>query len=191
MSEKYHCPNCRASLEASALACPSCGASFEAGAAWRPQTPTQAASPGRTSPVLTAFGIAALCATVFPLGSRLLTATVGGMYGPVFKPYSPALFLAVSYLVNYVPLAVVVWLLLRRFHVLERVPSRYRGGRLFTIGVTLLVLYLAARVFAATVPGGGAGFMVASFSPFVVMPALILLAVGAVRLTYGLGRGAV
>ena len=153
------------------------------------EKPTQTST--ETAVALAAVGIAALCATVFPLGSRLLMTATGGMYGPFFKRFSPAVFIATSFVVNYLPLVLVAWFLLKYFKVMERVQSEYRGTRPFAIGVVLLGFYIAARVIAATVPGGGAGFVVASFSPFVVVPALVFLAFGAVRLIYGLGKSAV
>ena len=131
-----------------------------------------------------------LVATFFPIGARVLQATTGGMYGPLFKPLSPASFILLSYVSNYVPLAVLAWLLLRHFKVMEHVPYKYRGGKLFGFGVALILCYSAARVLAATVPGGGAGYAVASLSPFIVLPALALLVIAVIRLCVGYGKGA-
>jgi hypothetical protein len=48
--------------------------------------------------------------------------------------------------------------------------------------VVLTALYLGARVLGSTVEGGGGSYVVASFAPYVVWPARVLLAVGVVRL---------
>lgn len=42
----------------------------------------------------------------------------------------------------------------------------------------LLILYIAARILASTVQGGGASFVVVSYSRFVILPAEVLLAIG-------------
>lgn len=130
-----------------------------------------------------------LVATFFPIGARVLQATTGGMYGPIFKPLSPALFILLSYIANYLPLAALAWLLLRHFKVMDRVPYKYRGAKLFGFGVALILFYSGARVLAATIPGGGAGFAVASLSPIIVVPALVLLVIAVVRLCVGYGKG--
>ena len=44
------------------------------------------------------------------------------------------------------------------------------------IGNGVLILYVLARGFASTVEGGGAGFAVASFSKFTLLPALVVVA---------------
>ena len=162
------------------------------GSAWRPLTRFEAEHPPATALNLAvaALGIAFLAATFFPIGAQVLHATTGGMYGPVFKPFSPAIFILLSYAANYLPLAVLAWLLLRRFKVMDRAPCKYRGRRLFGFGVALVLIYSAARIVAATVPGGGAGFAVASLSPFILFPALGLLVVAIVRLCVGYGKGA-
>jgi hypothetical protein len=191
MSDQYYCPNCNATVLSMAQDCSNCGASFAQGSAWKPWTKAETGPPPATTLnlVFAALGIALLVATFFPIGARVLQATTGGMYGPVFKPFSPALFLLLSYISNYLPLAILVWLLLRYFKVMERVPQKYRGGTLFGLGVSLILLYSAARVLAATVPGGGAGFAVASLSPIVVFPALLLLLIAVIRLCVGYGKG--
>ena len=191
MSLQYQCPNCSAALLPAAQSCTSCGASFVEGSAWKPLTKLEAEHPpvAATNLAFAALGIALLVATFFPLGAQVLQATTGGMYGPLFKPLSPALFILLSYASNYLPLAVLAWLLLRYFNVMERVPKKYRGGKLFGFGVTLILFYSAARVLAATVPGGGAGYAVASLSPFILFPALTLLVIAVIRLCVGYGRG--
>lgn len=42
----------------------------------------------------------------------------------------------------------------------------------------LIVLYVAARVFASTVQGGGVSFVVMSFAPFIILPAWSMLGIG-------------
>lgn len=193
MSIQHYCPNCNAAVLSTAQDCTSCKASFSDGSTWKPVTNVQAEHPPATglNLALAALGIALLVATFFPLGTYVLQAVAGGMYGPTFKPYSPALFIFLSYTANYLPLALLAWLLLRYFKVMQRVPYQYRGSKLFGFGVFLILFYSAVRVLAAMVPGGGAGFVVASLSPFIVLPALALLVIAVIRLCVGYGKGSV
>jgi hypothetical protein len=191
MSDQYYCPNCNATVLSAARDCSNCGATFAEGSAWKPWTKAEAGPPPATTMNLmfAGLGIAMLVATFFPIGARVLLATTGGMYGPIFKPFSPAMFLLVSFVSNYLPLAILACVMLHYFKVMERVPQKYRGGTLFGLGVSLILLYSAARVLAAAVPGGGAGFAVASLSPIIVLPALLLLLIAVIRLCVGYGKG--
>lgn len=191
MSVQYQCPNCSAPVSPADANCAVCNASFAEGSAWKPVTKLELEFPPVTAMNLafTALGVALLVATFFPIGSRLLQAATGGMYGPVFKPFSPAVYVLLSYIANYVPLAALAWVLFRQFKIVDRVPYKYRGGKLFGVSVGLILFYLAARVLAATVPGGGAGFAVASLSPIILYPALALLIVAVIRLSIGYGKG--
>ena len=193
MPRPYHCPNSKTQISPTAESCPSCQASFGEGSVWTPETePSRDTRPaGAASVVFAAVGISLLLATFFPMGSRVLQGVTDGMYGPVFKPYSPALFILLSYVSNYLPLCAVAWFLLRHFRVMHRVPPKYRSVGLYSTGVALILFYSTARVLAATVPGGGAGFAVASLSPFILLPALVLLVVAVIRLCIGYGKGAV
>ena len=193
MSSQYQCPNCNAEILPTAQSCATCGASFVEGSAWKPITKFEAEQQPATTLnlALAVLGIAFLVATFFPIGARVLQSATGGMYGPSFKPFSPAIFILLSAIANYLPPAFVAWLLLRHFKVMDRVPCKYRGGTLFGFGVTLVVIYLVARILAALVPGGGASFALVSLSPFILVPALGLLIVAVVQLCVGYGKGTV
>lgn len=74
------------------------------------------------------------------------------------------------------------------FLVLRFVPNAKRfaptkgEGIALTIGNLVLFLYVVARTVASTVQGGGAGFVVASFSIFTSVPALILVGITLVKI---------
>ncbi len=111
------------------------------------------------------------------------------MYGPTFRLHSPALYYLVSIALNYGIVGTLIGVVLHKYALVKRVPMKYRSPVLFGLGCGLIVLTLAARVLAATVEGGGAGFVVANLSIFLVYPALIMLAVAAVKFFIGVGKG--
>ena len=138
---------------------------------------------------MAALGTALLLATVFPVGSYVLSVLTSGMYGPVFKSTPPALFILTSYASNYLPVFLVAYWFIKHFHVVVRSPKKYRSTGLFSVGSALILVFATARVLAATVPGGGAGFAVASLAPLLVFPALAVLGVSVIRLAIGWGKG--
>ncbi|MGH8620519.1 MAG: hypothetical protein ACREUB_00460 [Burkholderiales bacterium] len=78
-------------------------------------------------------------------------------------------------LVNYWIPATVIYLAAR----LLRVDTKLRPTGLinaaFGLANCFLILYIAARVFASTVEGGGGSFVVMSLAPFIIIPSWILL----------------
>jgi hypothetical protein len=191
MPTEYQCPNCSAVIMPTALECIACRASFAEGSAWKPLTKEEGDSPPATAvdKTVAAIGIGLLAAIFFPVGSWVLHASTGGMYGSTFRTFSPALFIGLSYTATYLPPAIMAWVLLQHFKVMDRIPHRYRSTKLFGFGITLVLLYSVARALAATVPGGGAGFAVASFAPFILSPALASLVVAVMRLSFGFAKG--
>jgi len=190
----YHCPNCGKDVAERAPACATCGASFE-GLGWKPLKPGETYEPARDdSPpgifykACVVLGVGFLIATVLPVGAYIVQATLGSILNPSFRKISPAVYYVVSMGLNYLPAALVVGVCFRRFSVFQRVPYTHRSPVLFGLGTSLIILYLFARVVASTVPGGGAGFAVASFSPFVLWPALLMLGIGSAKLLIGIGR---
>lgn len=143
------------------------------------------AKPGLLYQIFVAAGFSHLIGTFLPVASIVSGLVLGGMYGPVFRNYSPALYLTYSVVLARLPYFLIAIYLLRRTKLVERIAPKYRAGGLFACGVCVTFLYLAVRIFAATVPGGGASFAVASYSPVIVLPALIVLAVAAARFLFG------
>lgn len=68
-------------------------------------------------------------------------------------------------------------------------PTRSESVAL-AIGNLILVLYIAAKTFASTVEGGGASFVVASFSKFTAIPALILVGATLLKIIVRVAGGA-
>ncbi|MES2318055.1 MAG: hypothetical protein V4631_11240 [Pseudomonadota bacterium] len=142
---------------------------------------------GRLYPLFVVLGFTILITTFVPIGSYVAH-FLGGMYGPVFGKGPPVLFHLFSLALNYAPLGVLITLLLRKYTVIDRVPRKYQSTVLFGLGTILILAYLAVRLLASTVAGGGASFVVASFSVFIVYPALLMLMIGAVKFLFGLSK---
>ena len=136
------------------------------------------------SVVLAAFGLNLLFATCFPIGARGLVAVTGGM-----KSYSPAAQVLLPYVANYVPLTILLWLILHRFKVMDRIPRSYRGTGLFGFGAALILVFFFAGILASAVPGGGPLFALAMVFPLVLLSASAMLITAAVRLCIGYRKG--
>lgn len=85
--------------------------------------------------------------------------------------------------------ATLVFLGLRLVPSASRLTPTKNEGVALTIGNIILVLYVVARTFAATVEGGGAGFVLASFSVFTAIPALILVGGTLLKIIVRAARG--
>ncbi len=185
------CPNCRSPVTLDAAGCANCGASFGQSGGWSPipSGPEQESPPAVFYPSLVAAGLALLVGTFLPVGSYVAGTLLGGMHGPHFRLHPPAVYLALAYVLTYLPYFILASYLLHRNGVVRRVPSRYRSGGLFGLGAAVILLYCTARVLASMIPGGGAGFFVISLSPYFVWPAVAVLIVAAARFFIGIGIG--
>ncbi len=127
------------------------------------------------------LGITVLLAKIFPFGSQLVGMLLGGMYGSVFGKVSPAIFHVVMLLANYIPAAVVATVFVRKAQLASRLPKQVPGKQPILIGLILLAVYLAPRLFASTIPGGGPAYAVSMFGPLFIIPADILIVIGVVK----------
>ncbi len=127
------------------------------------------------------LGFTLLLATVFPIAGPLAQLATGGMYGPIFGKSPPIYFHLLVLALTYIPMAIVAYLFTRKANLASRLPDPIPGRGALLTGIMLVVAYLAARLFASTVPGGGGSFVVMSFAPFVVIPANVFLVIGATK----------
>jgi hypothetical protein len=128
------------------------------------------------------LGVTFLIAALFPIGAQLAQLTLVGISGGVFKGSPPLLFHLVALLLTYAPAALVTAWFVKSSNLRVRLPRQVPGSAHMILGVGLTCAYVAVRLFASTIEGGGPSFMVAQFSPFVLWPARVLLLVGVVRL---------
>jgi hypothetical protein len=128
-----------------------------------------------------ALGAAFALSALFPIGAKLLEA-VGVMSDlRVLQPYQRHLVLA---LVSYWLPAIFIYVFLRLTRLASSLRPNTAVHSTIFLANLLLVLYVAARVYASTVKGGGGSFVVVSMGPLVILPAWALLAFGFIALCY-------
>lgn len=132
----------------------------------------------KDSIVVFVLGLTVVLAKLFPLGSQAIGLSLGGMYGSFFGKGSPVAYHLIMLGANYLPALVVAMFFVRMSHLRERLPLKIPGRTPIFIGLVLIAVYLAPRLFASIVPGGGAAFTVSMFAPFLLIPADILIVVG-------------
>lgn len=115
----------------------------------------------------------------FAPGGMILQLLVDGPVLQSLPPYQAHLLLSV---VNHWIPAALVYFLFRLPRLGGFIRPRVAIHVLLGLANVLLVLYVAVRVFASTIQGGGASFVVMSFAPLVIYPAKVLLAIGLIWL---------
>lgn len=127
------------------------------------------------------LGIAFALSSMFSIGAKLLGVLGITSVLRILQPYQQHFLLA---LINYWLPAVFIYIFLR----LTRLDYRLRPSAVVHSAILLanilLILYVASRIYASTVPGGGISFVVVSMSPLAIYPAWILLTLGFVVLGY-------
>lgn len=134
------------------------------------------------------LGFTILLATLFPIAGSLTQLVTGGMYGPIFGKFPPIYFHLIVLALSYIPMAIVAYLFVRKANLASRLPDPIPGRGALLTGIVLVVAYLAARLFASTVPGGGGSFVVMSFAPLVIIPANAFLVIGATKVLLSAGQ---
>jgi hypothetical protein len=128
-----------------------------------------------------AFGAAFAASSIFSTGAKILGALGITSALRLLQPYQQHSLLA---FVSYWLPAILIYTLFRLTKLDSRLRPTTAVHSTILIANLLLVLYVAVRIFASTVPGGGVSFAVASMSPLVIFPAWALLAFGFIRLAY-------
>lgn len=106
----------------------------------------------------------------------------GGMYGPTFKKFSPAVFVALGYFVSFgIPL-IVALIFAKKTNLKNRLPDPIPGRGEFILGGLIILVPQAVHIFTASVPGGGASFALFAMAGPVIAIGKVLIFVGAVRL---------
>jgi hypothetical protein len=124
------------------------------------------------------LGFTFLLAALFPIGGQLFQMAAGGMYASLFNGI-PQVFFVLAMIATYaLPALVTAWFF-KSARLRERVTSRPPGATLMLIGVLLSVVHIVASIFASTIEGGGASFVVSQLAPLITWPARIVLIIGA------------
>lgn len=126
-----------------------------------------------------------LIASSFIPAPYLINNTLGGMYSPFFRSFSPAIYHLVILFVSYLIAGIVVYLFIKKIELFDRLASHYASTQLFIIGNTVIILYLVVRVFASTVPGGGVPMAISLLGAYPVAIAKLILFVAIARVFIG------
>lgn len=125
------------------------------------------------------LGFAFILSSIFSTGAKILWAMGLMLNLRILQPYQTH---AINVLASYWLPAILIFIVLR----VSRLDSKLRPTTAIhttiLIANILLTLYVTVRIFASTVEGGGASFVVASMSPIIIIPAWILLAIGFIKL---------
>lgn len=135
--------------------------------------------PGRLDWVNLSLAIAFAISFYLSPGAKLLRFFVGQpvlQSIPVYKAH------ILNALVSYWLMTIFVYALLRLTRAESWLRPRPAIHALLGTGNALLIVYLVPRIFASSIEGGGASFVVAMFSPFFVLPAQLLFIAGFVWL---------
>lgn len=84
--------------------------------------------------------------------------------------------------VHYLIPASLIYLALRLFKIDIKLKFQTSTSILFSIAIFLYISYFGLRLFASTIPGGGASFAVISLSPYLIFPAWGLMIIGIIKL---------
>jgi hypothetical protein len=127
-----------------------------------------------------AIALSFVVAVIFWPGGRALQLLIELPVLHSLPQYQAHLLLAFA---NYCIPAVLFYVLLRLTRAGEWLRSR--GWIQFLLGAAniLFILYVSAKIVASEVEGGGASFVVVSFAPFVLLPAIAMALAGLTWLT--------
>jgi hypothetical protein len=127
------------------------------------------------------LGLVMLLAILLPFGGVLIQLTTGGMYGSFFREFPPIVYHIASFTMVYLPIMLVVGVFMAKTNLRDRLPDPTPGKTWLLLGIIFSLLPIASILFASTIQGGGASFVVAQFVPYVMLVAKTLLIVGAVK----------
>lgn len=178
------CPNCGADVFPGASDCPSCrvlfaadgtivghGRAFSAGGNQPEDAMERPYEPGRLAWANLSLSLAFISAFFWSPGARLLVAVIES---PILQTIPPYQGFALTSLLNYCVVAALVYAGLRIAGADRWLRLRPAINALLAIGNLLLIFYVSARILASTVEGGGASFVVLTYSPFFILPARLL-----------------
>ena len=132
------------------------------------------------------IGLLLVLSIYLPSSGVILAKFSGGMYGPVFKQFSPAFFHLVNTTIKFGICAIIAGYLIKKLSIWERLEPAYASPVLFTIGNSIILLYLVIRIFASTIEGGGPALVVTLYGAIPMLIAKILLTIALIRVFIGL-----
>ena len=112
----------------------------------------------------------------------LLQKLTGGMYGPTFKSFSPAVFVTVNYVLAFAIPLIVAIIFIGKTNLKNRLPAPIPGRGEFIFGGIIILAPQALHILTSSIPGGGASFALFAMAAPVIALGKILIFVGAIRL---------
>lgn len=125
------------------------------------------------------LGISFLLSSVFPIGKLFLSIT--GFSTALSALANHEAYVIASIAKYWVP-TILLYIGFRVTRIDIRIKPSATTSTLVLIGNILCMLYLSVRIFASTIEGGGPSFLVASFSIFIIGPAILLYVIGFINL---------
>ena len=125
------------------------------------------------------LGAAFALSSVFSIGAKLVGTLGVRPLLALLQPYQQQLMLA--FMGYWLP-ATLIYVLFRLLRLDDKLRPTVLAQSTIFCGNALFLLYVTVRTFAATVEGGGGSFVVASLSPFVIVPAWGFFLVGFIAL---------
>ncbi len=125
-------------------------------------------------------GMVFIFSSVAPV-SILFKRLFGGMYGPVFKNFSPAIYRIATLFITYTVVAFIIYIIFKKLDVMNRINTKYASTTLFAIGNIILSIYIVIRIYTSTIQGGGPSMVISMYGIYPVTIAKILLSIAIVR----------
>lgn len=141
--------------------------------------------PGNYARIQIGIGMMLVIALSLP-SAIILKKYTGGMYGPVFKHFSPAFYHLVTVILKFGISASISWFLIFKLKIWERLNPGYSSSILFSIGNYIILTYLVVRIFASTIQGGGPALVVSMYGAYPLLLAKIILYIAMIRIFIGL-----
>lgn len=132
--------------------------------------------------VIIGIGFTALLAMIVPIGWLPTLLSGGGMHGDIFRNYSPVWYHLFHIVVAYAFLGAFVAFFFKKTSLASRLPDNPPGKGWQILGVVFIVIYMIPRLYASTIQGGGPSLVVELYAPYFLVPAKLLLIIGAVNI---------
>ncbi len=131
------------------------------------------------------LGLMIVIALIIPT-NLVIHKLIGGMYGSVFKGQSPAFFHLINVLIDFGIGAGLAWIAIIKLNIWNRLEPNYASPTLFSIGTSIIILFLVIRIFASTIQGGGPAYAVSIIGAYPLMLAKLLLYIAVFRVMLGI-----
>ncbi|MFZ6656939.1 hypothetical protein [Undibacterium sp. TJN19] len=124
-----------------------------------------------------------LLADFLPIGTYLMRLIPG------FHSMPPGVYAVLTLLFRYAPAALITAWFFKTEKLQQRVPAPIPGVKFLFAGVMITLAVIAISMLASTIEGGGGSYVVSTFAFYILLPARLLMLVGAVKFLMGIPNG--